>query len=87
MLRPVSNSLGFMDDVGYVAFRILAKGERVGGARIAAGVDVVVDRDAAGCIVGIELLQLDRETFRAAGRFARSAGLVFPIQMHAVKPV
>jgi hypothetical protein len=78
MRRPISMTLDFAQGVGYIVFRVLAEGETVSATRIAPGTDVCADRDAAGEIVGIELLALDGETLELADRFARENGMAFP---------
>ncbi len=86
MKLPVSISLDFSHHVCYVAFRDLAEGETTHAARIAPGVDVVADRDRAGAIVGIELLQLGDDAINAADRFAHAHGLAFPRPIGALVP-
>lgn len=87
MTKPVSLSLDFTNGVGYVRYRDPRANEQVSGARLGDHVDVVVDRDPTGGIVGIELLGLDDETLAIADGFAQQNGLGFPrARLQALEP-
>ncbi|MBV8720793.1 MAG: DUF2283 domain-containing protein [Candidatus Eremiobacteraeota bacterium] len=47
---------------------------------------VAADYDESGKLVGIEVLGFDLETLSHARRFAREAGLSFPVHLEGVLP-
>jgi len=62
---------------GYVKYRALLPGEQIASsARLTE--DVVVDYDAAGQVLGIELIALEPHAIESAGAFASQNGLAFP---------
>jgi uncharacterized protein YuzE len=75
--RPVSVRVDLEVDVAYVGYRRLADEEHIARSeRISE--DVVVDYDAAGEIVGLELLGLDELALKPAREFASRRDLAFP---------
>lgn len=86
MRNPINISIDFSRGVGYVTFREIAKGETTHASRIAPDVDVVADRDSAGAIVGIEILDLGDKALRAADEFAHANDLAFPQHIGSVVP-
>jgi hypothetical protein len=83
MKPPTTVDIDLEHGVGYVRYRDLADGETLGSSQeLAAGsgleLEVVIDRDRAGAVVGIELTSLDATTIGNAQGFAESEGLVFP---------
>ena len=77
MVMPREFRLDYEAGAGYLRYRRLAHDEHVARtARITD--DVVVDYDAAGDIIGIEMLTFDSATLSAARNFAVANGLAFP---------
>lgn len=62
---------------GYVRYRPLEDGERVGSS-VRLSQDVVVDFDDAGKVLGIELISMIPEALAIAHEYAHQNDLVFP---------
>lgn len=86
MLKPIQFRVDYEVEAGYLRYRPLPIGEHVARTQRISD-DVNVDFDAAGQVLGLELLAFDDVAFNAARDFAESHDLVFPYEhlAHAVQ--
>jgi len=83
MTKPIGVEVDLESKSGYVAYsdrRIAETHEVWDEGTIAA------DVDAGGEIVGIEMLQLDRDTLSRARRYAEEHDLIFPAMLDLAAP-
>ena len=80
MTKPIAVTCDLEVEAGYVRYRVLPPGEKVTKTeRIGTG--VVIDFDAAGDVLGIEVLGLDKATLAIAHGVAQARNLGFPVDL------
>lgn len=82
MQKPISVKLDLEAEAGYVRY---AEGDVAGTLDVWSDGTVAADLDDAGKVLGIEVLDFDDETLRAARSFAHNRGLSFPEDLAKAK--
>jgi uncharacterized protein YuzE len=79
MLNPIQFRMDYEVEAGYLRYRPLPAGQHVARTQRISD-DVNADFDAAGQVLGLELLAFDEVAFNAARVFAEAHDLVFPYE-------
>lgn len=82
MVKPLDLRVDLETNAAYVRY---ADGSVAGTIDVWHDGWVAADVDEEGCIMGIEVLDLERETLEHARTFARTHGLAFPDHLEGVR--
>jgi uncharacterized protein YuzE len=84
MTQPIKTSIDHEIGAAYVSYREIAPGEATRTERV--DFDVRVDYNAAGDLLGIELLAVDEPAVALARDFAAKHDLAFPRDLSGLVP-